>query len=149
MIARRPILERFLERLTICNDGCHRLSGVKPGRYSSISYGGKRGKRILSHRFSYEHFVGPIPEDLTLDHLCGNPECVNPEHLEPVTHKENILRGNGWSGRNIRKTHCPQGHPYDDTNTYLRPGQQGGRDCRECRRARHRIWKQNKRKAVA
>jgi hypothetical protein len=68
------------------------------------------------HRASYEIFKGPIPEGLQIDHLCMVRSCVNPDHLEAVTHKVNTLRGNSISAINARKTHCPKGHPYEGSN---------------------------------
>lgn len=85
-----------------------------------------------AHRVSYETFVGPIPAGLTLDHLCRNTLCINPAHLEPVTIKENVLRGDGPTARNARKTHCDRGHAFDETNTG--PNANGGRSCRACKR---------------
>jgi hypothetical protein len=69
--------------------------------------------------------VGPIPEGLTIDHLCKNPGCVRPDHLEAVTMRENIRRGS-WASR----THCINGHEYTEENTYRMPS--GYRDCRRC-----------------
>jgi hypothetical protein len=89
-------------------------------------------KPCLGHVFAYKAFVGPIPDGLHLDHLCRVRHCVNPAHLEPVTHAENVLRGEGISAVNARKTHCKHGHPLSGENLYLRPD--GGRQCRECRR---------------
>lgn len=94
----------------------------------------KVGKRTLkAHRFAYELLVGPVPDGLELDHLCRVRHCVNPGHLEPVTHAENCRRG--LVGQNMAvKTHCPQGHAYDEQNTYVAAS--GSRQCRACARKR-------------
>jgi HNH endonuclease len=97
-------------------------------------YDGSRTRR--AHRVAYELVCGVIPAGMTLDHLCRVRHCVNPAHLEPVSDRENILRGNGWSGRNARKTHCPQGHEYTPENTRIHTS--GGRLCVTCDRARKR-----------
>jgi hypothetical protein len=68
-------------------------------------------KQTGAHRVSYELHIGPVPEGLYLDHLCRVRCCVNPHHLEPVTQRENTLRG----ARGRMKTHCPHGHPLDYT----------------------------------
>ena len=87
----------------------------------------------MAHRVSYVHFKGLIPEELELDHLCRNPSCVNPEHLEPVTHRENILRSpTNPLAKNAAVTHCPKGHPYEGYNLMI---ENGSRLCRECRKA--------------
>lgn len=89
-----------------------------------------QGRRLYAHRVSYEEHVGPIPEGLTIDHLCGVRACVNPAHLEPVPLAENIRRGQGWPGINARKTHCIRGHEFTPENTMPN---QGGRRCRACK----------------
>lgn len=90
-------------------------------------------RRYASHRWLYERWVGPIPDGLVIDHLCRNPPCCNPAHLEPVTSAENTRRGltgQYWAA----KTHCPQGHEYTEENTYISPGRGGtGRCCRICK----------------
>lgn len=91
----------------------------------------------VAHRWAYETFVGPIPPGLHLDHLCRVRNCVNPEHLEPVTSRENSLRGDTFQARNVAKTHCPKGHGYTEENTYR--DKRGARFCRECRRIRNRM----------
>ena len=86
-----------------------------------------------AHRIAYELLVGPIPDGLTLDHLCRNRQCVNPSHLEPVTVKENLRRGFSPSAMNKRKAHCLNGHPLSGSNLYLH---KRGRACRTCQRDR-------------
>ena len=97
---------------------------------------GVAGRTEMAHRVSYEFLVGPIPEGLDLDHLCRVRNCVNPDHLEPVTHAENILRGDGGLHNKI-KTHCLNGHPYSGENLYVPPSGVG-RLCRTCRRENKR-----------
>jgi len=98
-----------------------------------------------AHRVAYELLVGPIPEGMTLDHLCRNRACVNPTHLEPVPLIENLRRGEGFAARNAGKTHCPKGHLYDEHNTYAwKPGM---RRCRVCNTETARAYR--KRKAAA
>ena len=102
------------------------------------------GRQHKAHRLVYELLIGKIPEGLELDHLCRNRLCVNPSHLEPVSHAENVRRGK--AGRHHRsKTHCVNGHEYTPENTYLRPTQlKGLRDCRKCRQIRTEKWKAKK-----
>jgi hypothetical protein len=89
------------------------------------------GRNVLAHRFSYELLVGPIPDGLTIDHLCCNRACVNPSHMEPVTNVENVMRGESQAARNARSDRCSRGHRFDEENTYWRPD--GRRSCRKCK----------------
>jgi hypothetical protein len=116
------------------------------GAKSKNGYGHFRtsgDKLHYAHRFAYELLIGPIPEGLQLDHLCRNRACVRPEHLEPVTHVENIRRSDLQAARArwlATITHCPQRHPYDEANTRM---SRGARVCKECGRIkeRERYWR--------
>jgi HNH endonuclease len=99
------------------------------------------GKNAYSHRIAYQMLVGPIPEGLTLDHLCRNRICCNPDHLEAVSQRVNALRGQTVAAANAAKTHCPQGHEFLPTNTYVPPKKPHARDCLECRRAAARRYR--------
>jgi hypothetical protein len=101
-----------------------------------------------AHRASYAHFKGPIPPNTQIDHLCSNPPCVNPSHLEAVdlvtdgARKKIRNRWRGWP------THCKAGHLMDDLNTHWRANGTG-RQCRTCQRARQNEWAlRNGRKAA-
>lgn len=85
------------------------------GRLDIDGYGGisVRGAKLLAHRFSWIVFRGEIPAGLTLDHLCRNRACVNPDHLEPVDLRTNILRGTSLSAQRARQTKCQRGHALD------------------------------------
>lgn len=90
------------------------------------------GRRVLGvHRIAYEIQVGPIPEGLTIDHLCLRRSCVNGRHLEAVTHEENSRRSKR------RLTHCVNGHEFTEENTYWR--KEGRRQCRTCHNERRRV----------
>lgn len=107
--------------------------------YGEFSVGGRSDNKMLrAHRWAYEFCVGPIPEGLTIDHLCFTPLCVLPDHLEPIPSGVNALRGNGPAATNARKTHCLEGHPFDEANTYRNPSRTMRR-CRTCTRARQAV----------
>ena len=127
------LMDRFIDKLLVMPNGCWDWQAATVGRdYGVMRIGGRRGGNVYAHRIAYELFVGPIPAGLTIDHLCENRRCVNPSHMEPVTARENTLRGGSASAVNARKTHCPQGHPYTNVDN------RGGRCCRVCDARRHR-----------
>lgn len=96
-----------------------------------------KGTNVLASRFSYELYVAPIPLGFQIDHLCSNPPCVNPNHLEAVTPRINTLRGQAFSAINARKTHCIHGHAFDERNTGLTSERY--RYCRRCKREAMRL----------
>lgn len=142
LVVHGSALEKLTQRTELGPGDCVLYTGCVTNKgYGQISVG---GRRQLAHRAIYELTVGPIPDGMALDHTCHNRDascmggesclhrrCINVEHLEPVTGAENTRRGKSWA-INGTKTHCPQGHPYDDENTYLYDGR---RYCRACNRA--------------
>lgn len=142
--------ERFWNKARTTKLGCWEwIAATVSEGYGACKFD---GSMLLSHRLAYESLIGPIPDGLAIDHRChtedvscpggkGCPHrrCVNPAHLEPVTTRENLLRGKTLNAANAAKTHCPQGHPYDEGNTYLSP--KGSRDCRACRREAARRYR--------
>lgn len=120
---------RFSEKIRVDPGGCWLWTAAQDQKgYPLFAW-----HRVLvkAHRFAYERMVGPIPKGLTLDHLCRVRNCVNPEHLEPVTNRVNVLRGRGVTAVNAIKTHCLRGHPLSGYNLYTPPGT-NWRACRTC-----------------
>lgn len=115
-LPRIPTDERFESKVNkLPNGGCWLWIGNVDGKgYGRFRDYAKR-RQVLAHRWSYERHLGPIPDGMSLDHLCRKPSCVNPAHLEPVSIRVNILRGQGAGMRNAAKTHCPQGHEFVHT----------------------------------
>ena len=93
------------------------------------------GQYVATHRWSYEHFIKPIPEGLQIDHLCRRRDCVNPSHLEPVTARENRRRS--------MKDHCAHGHRWTTATTYM--DKRGQRNCIPCHRLLTKQWKEKRR----
>ncbi len=129
-------LALFRKKYTIDPEGCWIWHASKSGlpdwevRYG-LFYDGRR--LVMAHKWSYETFVGPVPEGLVLDHTCRRSLCVNPEHLEPVTQKANLHRSPTFQALNAAKECCPAGHPYDEKNTRLKKSKGiTRRVCRAC-----------------
>lgn len=118
-------------------NGCWEwIGGGDQKGYGIIRAGDARNGSRRAHRVSYELHRGPIPGGLTIDHLCRNRRCINPDHLEAVTSRVNTMRGNGIGVRNAAVTHCPYKHPYSEENTKI--DSRGRRRCRTCMRAADR-----------
>jgi hypothetical protein len=99
--------------------------------YHAVNF---RGKKYLQHRLCWEAVYGPIPDGMTIDHLCRNRACVRLSHLEPVTLKVNLARGASPTADNGRKTHCVRGHALSGDNLRIDRGKGGGaiRRCKAC-----------------
>lgn len=118
---------------------CGRIRNGKTQYYGALTV---NFKNISSHRFSYEQVKGKIKKGYEIDHLCRNTLCVNPEHLEAVTHSVNMKRGTSFYHFQEKAklvTHCPQGHEYTKENTYVTP-KKPTRHCRQCVRNRAREY---------
>lgn len=124
---KEPAEVRF-RRMVSKDADCWLWLGTKNQGYGQFWDG---TKTVRAHRWSYEFHIGPIPEGLPLDHLCRNPSCVNPDHLEPVSNHENTMRGIGPSAANAAKTVCDRGHEFTPENTYIVAGT-GWRHCQTC-----------------
>lgn len=130
-------MERFMAKVTPePNSGCWLWVGAM---YVASGYGSFESRR--AHRWSYQTFVGPIPDGLVIDHKCRVRSCVNPDHLRVVTNAENVLAGVGVTAANAKKTHCKRGHSFSGENLY-RLKNRPGRRCIICEKegdARRRI----------
>lgn len=128
--ARQPKLpeaDRFWPKVQGQPNGCWTwLGGKNSNGYGVFGHGPRGSGFVKAHRWAYEFLVGTIPKGLQIDHLCRNRICVNPTHLEPVTQRENILRGESFIAACARQTHCKFGHPFDAVNTRV------DRNCRVC-----------------
>lgn len=123
---------RFLDKTALAENGCWEWMGAKI--HNGYGVIGDGGRSRAAHRVAYEIFVGPIPDGMSIDHLCRNRACVSAEHLEAVTTRENVLRGAGISAENAQKTHCLRGHEFTPENIYWIKNPYGpGRECRTCK----------------
>ena len=140
------IVDRLAAGVAAMPDGCIEWTGAVDRRgYGRLQRGSRGMGVVMTHRLAWELANGPIPEGAWVLHRCDNPPCcqTNPTdaypegHLFLGTHADNmadmVAKGRQW---NKQKTHCPQGHPYDEANTYVIPSRPNARYCRTCKRAR-------------
>lgn len=133
-----PLIDRFMARTQRQPNGCLLWTGGTNDRgYARFAV--SHAVNVAAHRWSYEYHVGPIPRGHTIDHVrargCTSQLCVEPTHLETVTLRENLMRGDTPAARNAAKSECPDGHPYDGT------GSRGERICRRCRARDQRAYR--------
>lgn len=130
--------ERFFAKVVVTPSGCWLWNAARDEDGYGLFSGRPAGGTVRAHIWSYEHHVGPIPARKQIDHTCRKRSCVRPDHLEPVTSRENSLRGDTVYAINAAKTHCKRGHEFTTTNTYRTVT--GSRSCRTClaiHRAKH------------
>lgn len=135
---------RFWKKVIVkSDDECWEWQGCRhPIGHGRFNMGNKI--HIYAHRFSYQLKFGEIPTGLVIHHKCFNPPCVNPNHLEAITHGENLKAGpRGPAYERSRITHCPKGHEYTPENTKYKKSS-WGRECRECDRIRSKLRYQRK-----
>lgn len=143
---RGTALQRFIFLHIKKENGCWEWRGVLDKR----GYGrlvDDNGWADMAHRWSYKHFVGEIPKGLVINHLCHNPKCVNPKHLEVTTHYDNIVNKGitNASYLNAKKTHCKNGHEFTEDNIYWSKNKYNGtRICKKCHKERVKKYLEKK-----
>lgn len=141
------VLERLLAKVEYTPGGCWVWTGSRdPNGYGQIAVDGRPRK---AHRVAYAALVGPIPDGLQLDHLCRVRACVNPDHLEPVTLRENVARGTGKAAVVLRTGRCQRGHDMSPGSPNAHVCPDGGRYCRACKNEYRRAWAAAKRAKAA
>lgn len=133
-IVAKTVDERFDSKWHEDETGCWLWDAGASNGYGSFWVGYDRG-RVPAHRYMYERFKGSIAEGLVIDHLCKVTKCINPDHLEAVTQKENVSRGDWGPVRWRTATHCDAGHEFTEENTRTR-NDSGWKICRACDKRR-------------
>lgn len=130
-------LSRMNAKTRVTPTGCWEWTGSRQRNgYGRVSF---QGQSRFSHRVGYTLLVGPIPEGMQIDHLCRNRACWNPDHLEVVTCRVNLLRGETLPAACAAKTACPRSHLYDAENTWV--DNRGARICRTCNKTRCKTYR--------
>jgi len=142
-VTKADTLPHFLRDNLFVTEGCWLWTAGKSAGYGRSRY--ERGKTRRAHRRVYELLIGPVPEGLELDHLCRNRACCNPWHLEPVTHRENILRGESPMALCAKKTTCVAGHPF---SKHGHINVRGDRVCLVCDAIRARNYRRRTREGA-
>jgi len=139
MREKRTPPQGMLDFICVADNGCWEWQlGLTKGGYGTY-------RNTTAHRWVYEQLVGSIPAGLQLDHLCRVRHCVNPDHVEPVTPRENLMRGETLTAARAVQTHCIHGHEFTLENTRVKPN--GCRECKTCHRNQSREYGRRKRRA--
>lgn len=137
----QTIKQRFMKKITVTADCWIWNASTDKLGYARIKVGGGKGRAVEAHIVAYVLFVGDIKSDLELDHTCRHRNCVNPAHLEQVTHQVNMQRG-----FNAIKTHCIHGHEYTPDTLFY--DARGRRNCRICVRMRAQEYRDRRRNVI-
>lgn len=127
---KKSLWEKLQDKFIIDDNYCWVWQGMNAKGYGRLFIREENHSTVVAHKVMYELLMGLVPEGLELDHLCRNRACINPNHLEPVTHLENLLRS---PITNSGKTHCKNGHEFTPNNIYRHP-QRGSRLCKSCQK---------------
>jgi len=125
-----PAEVRFWKKVRGDSNGCWVWTGAHGAKGHGTFW--EKPDFIGAHVWAYKTLIGPLPEGTEIDHLCRNPPCVNPTHMEPVTHRENVLRGEGLPAQRAKQTQCRLGHEFTRMND-------GRRRCLICKRRWHQL----------
>lgn len=137
---KRPAIDRFVEKVYVNEKNCWIWMSSHNPKTGRGTFRNENKKMVSAYKWSYEYFNGKVPSGLTLDHLCRNPRCVRPSHLEPVTHQENMRRI-----PRVLRMKCRRGHDLEGENIVIRGKY---RRCRICDRIVSARSRQRKRELM-